>query len=78
MHSSKSKSVGKREFIQHTSQYLKWVESNDNELIITHRNEPDLIIMKIKSKTWEDMRGFGSVKIHGDVNESVLPGYDEW
>ncbi len=76
--SMSKRSVGKREFIQHTSHYLKWVETEDEELIITHHNKPELIIKKIKNKSLEDMRGFGSIVIHGDINESVLPGYDEW
>lgn len=73
-----SKMVGKREFIQHTSKYLKWVEEQDKELIITHHNEPDLVITKIKQKSFEDMRGFAKLKIHNDINEHVLPGYDKW
>jgi prevent-host-death family protein len=74
---STSKMVGKREFIQHTSKYLKWVEDNES-LVITHRNEPDLVITKIKQKSFEDMRGFTKIKIHGDINDHVLPGYNEW
>ena len=73
-----SKKVCKREFIQHTIKYLKWVEEQNEELIITHHNEPDLVIMKIKQKSFEDLRGFTEIKIHGDINEHVLPGYDEW
>jgi hypothetical protein len=72
------KSVGKREFIQHTSKYLKWVEEHDKELIVTHQNEPDLIITKIKKKSFRDLRGFADIKIHGDINEHVFLGYDQW
>ena len=71
------KMIGKREFIQHTSKYLKWVEEGD-ELIITHQNKPDLVLTKIKAKSFEQMRGFAEIKIHGDINEHVLPEYDEW
>jgi hypothetical protein len=75
MHTEKT--IGKREFIQHTSKYLKWAEQHDDDLVITHHDAPVLILKKIKSKSIEDLRGF--VKhIHGDVNEPVLPGYDEW
>lgn len=71
------KTVGKREFIQHTSKYLKLVEGQGTELIITHQNQPDLLITKIKVKTLKDLRGL-TVKVHGDINEPVLPGFEEW
>ncbi len=72
------KTIGKREFIQHTSKYIKWVEEHGNELVITHQNRPDLVLTKIKIKTLQDMRGSVVIKIQGDINEHVLPGYDEW
>lgn len=72
------KAVGKREFIQHTSKYIKWVEEHDSELVITHQNRPDLILTKIKLKTLKDLRGSVNIKVYGDINEPVLPGYDEW
>jgi carbamate kinase len=79
MHLTKNlKMVGKREFIQHTSKYLKWVEEQDKELIITHQNKPDIMLTKIKVKSLKDMQGFADIKVHGDINEPVLPGYDEW
>lgn len=74
---TKTKIIGKREFIQHTSKYLKWVEENDKEIIITHLNKPNLILAKIKFQTFKDMAGFTEIKIQGDINEHVLPGYDE-
>ncbi len=70
------KTVGKREFIQHTSKYLKLVEKRGGELIITHQNEPDLLLTKITHKSLKDLRGL-TVKVHGDLNEPVLPGFDE-
>lgn len=70
--------TGKREFIQHTSKYLKLVESTGEELIITHQNEPDLILKKIKPKVFSDLRGIAAIKIIGDINEPILPGYNEW
>ena len=73
-----TKSIGKREFIQHTSKYLKWVEEHGNELVITHHNRPDMVLTKIKPKSLKDLRGLVEVKIHGDINEHFLPGYDEW
>lgn len=73
-----SKTVGKREFIQHTSKYLKWVEDQGIELVITHQNHPHLVLTKIKFKSLQDMRGAVEIKSHGDINEHVLPGYDEW
>lgn len=73
-----SKTVGKREFIQHTSKYLKWVEKQGQELVITHQNKPDLIITKIKLKSLKDLCGLTEIKVHGDINEPILPGYDAW
>ena len=72
------KEIGKREFIQHTSRYLQWVENENQSLIITHHNEPDLILMKIRSKTLSDLRGLATIKVIGDINDPILPGYDLW
>lgn len=71
------KSIGKREFIQHTSKYIKWVEEG-HELVITHHNSPDLMLIKIKLKSLKDLHGSANVKVHGDINEHELPGFDEW
>lgn len=73
-----NKIIGKREFIQHTSKYIKFVEETNEELIITHHNKPELILTKIKLKSFADMRGLIDIKVHGDINEHVLPGYNEW
>lgn len=73
------KLVGKREFIQHTSKYLKWVEQHEGErLVITHQNEPALVVTKFNAKTFKNLRGFATIKVHGDINEPVLPGFDKW
>ena len=72
------KTVGKREFIQNTSKYLKLVEGQGTELIITHQNQPDLLITKIKPKALKDLRGITQIKVYGDINAPVLPGYEEW
>ena len=63
------KIIEKREFIQHTSKYIKWVEEDGNTLVITHQNRPDLVLAKIKLK---------SLKVLNDMNEHVLPRDDEW
>lgn len=76
MHSSKQ--IGKREFIQNTSKYIRWVEDHGSELIITHRHQPDLVLSKIKPNSVKGLRGAIHIKVHGDINEPVLPGYDEW
>ncbi len=72
------KKIGKREFIQHTSKYIKCVEEHGIQLLITHHNQPGLILLKIKRKTLKDLQGSIVVKINGDINEPVLPGYEEW
>ena len=51
------KTIGKREFIQHTSKYIKLVEEQGQELVITHHNRPDLVLSKIKLKSLHDLRG---------------------
>lgn len=73
-----TKTIGKRDFIQHTSKYIKWVEEHGSQLVITHHNNPGLVLTKIKRKSLKDLRGLISVTVHGDINEPVLPGYDEW
>lgn len=72
------KTIGKREFIQHTSKYIKWVEEHGSPLIITHHNHPGLVLTKAKLASLKDLRGSVSIKVYGDINDSVLPGYDEW
>ncbi len=72
------KTVGKREFIQHTSKYMKWVEEHDISMIITHHKHPEFVLSKIKSKHFNDLRGIAEVRVYNDINETILPGYDEW
>ena len=72
------KSIGKREFIQHTSKYIKLIEAGDQSLIITHHNKPELVLAKIKRKSFKSLRGFATIKVVGDINDPVLPGYDLW
>lgn len=72
------KSIGKREFIQHTSKYIKLVEEQGQEIVITHHNRPDLVLSKIKLSSLHDLRGSVKVKIYADINESILPGYEQW
>lgn len=73
-----ARSIGKREFIQHTSKYIKLLEEQGQDIVITHHNRPDLLLSKIKVSSLRDLRGSVSVKIHGDINEPILPGYDQW
>lgn len=75
---SSLQTIGKREFIQHTSKYIKLVEEQGREIVITHHNRPDLVLSKIKSSSLIDLRGSVKVTIHGDINETILPGYDQW
>lgn len=70
--------ITKHEFVQHTSKYLKLSEEQGG-LVITHHNKPKLYLTPIKAKTIYDLRGLiGKVKVHGDINEHVFPGYDKW
>lgn len=73
-----SKQVGKREFIQHTSRYLQWIDDEHSSLIITHRHKPDLIITKICTKKLSDLTGSVTMTIFDDINDQILPGYDVW
>ena len=34
--------------------------------------------IKIKPKSLKDLRLSVNVKVHGDINEHVLPGFDKW
>ena len=73
-----SKKIGKREFIQHTSKYIKLVEEQGIQLVITHHHHPGLVLTKIRIKSLKDLRGLATIKVHGDINEHVLPGYEQW
>ena len=71
-------SVGKRDFIQRTSKYLKQAEE-DSVIIITHNNVPVLKLSKIKSRQVASLQGLLEfVEVEGDINDPVLPGYDQW
>jgi hypothetical protein len=74
---SLTKTIGKREFIQHTSKYIKWVEEHHVSLVITHHNQPGLMLTRIKHKSIKDLQGSVTIKIHGDINDPVLPSYDD-
>lgn len=73
-----SKTVGKREFIQHTSKYLKWAEEHNSSIVLTHHDRPDFLLSKIQGNSLKDLQGSVNIKVHGDINESILPGYEEW
>ena len=65
------KSIVKSEFIKNPSKYIKWTE-NSNELIITHKNIPNLILTKIKQQSIKQLQGKYDVKVYGDINEHVF------
>ena len=71
--------VGKREFIQHTSKYLKLAETKGKELIITHQGKPVLHMEPMKKKTINDLKGLITrIHVKGDINEPIVPGFEEW
>ena len=73
-----AKKITKHEFVQHTSKYLKMSEKT-GMIIITHHNKPALCLVPYKAKTIYDLKSLLSgCKIHGDLNDHVLPGYDTW
>lgn len=41
-------------------------------------NRLALVLTKTRYKTLKDLRATLSVKIHVDINDQVLPGYDQW
>lgn len=70
--------IGKKEFIHHTSKYLKMAEAGE-ELVITHRNEPCLYLVPVKKKSVHGLRALlKNVKLHEDINTPVIKGFDEW
>jgi antitoxin (DNA-binding transcriptional repressor) of toxin-antitoxin stability system len=74
-----SETVGKREFLLHTSKYLHWVEETKEELVVTHRNKPVLRVVPSEPKTASSLRGFlRSIEVEGDINAPVLPPLDQW
>lgn len=68
--------VPKREFIQHTSHYLKI--ANHEEVIITHQGKPCLHVGPIRKKqTARDLRGkIKIVILENDINTPILPELD--
>ena len=71
--------VGKREFLLHTSKYLKIVENKGENVVINHHNKPVLKIIPFKPKKIKDLSGLIThLKIKGDINDHVLPGFDLW
>lgn len=37
-----------------------------------HMIKPQIVLAKLKHKSLKDMRGFGEIKVKGDINEPVL------
>jgi len=71
--------LGKREFLHHASQYLNDVEKNGSDIIITNRGSESVRIVPVRSKSITDLQGLVStIKVEGDINAPILPGYDEW
>ena len=67
--------VGKREFIQHTSKYLKLAEVE--KVIITHRGKPGLSLGAFpRGKRASALRG--RIKIHMDEKEINTPVLEEF
>lgn len=70
--------IGKREFIQKTSKYLKMAE-NESDIVITHQKKPRLHLSPIKKKSIKDLKGLiKTVKSKGNINEPVFPEYTKW
>lgn len=73
------KTVGKREFLMHSSKYLKEVEVQGHEITITHQNEPTLKLVPVKPKTIHDLRGLITTPVSmTELNKPVLPSFDKW
>ena len=69
--------VGKREFIQHTSEYLKQAERGI--VVITHHHKPMLKLTCVHEKSIYDLRGLiKKIEIIGDINDHELSDYDQW
>lgn len=68
--------IGKREFIQNTSLFLKTAEQSG--LIITHHRKPCLLLTPITPKTIHSLRGSINVKVKGDINKPILKDYSKW
>ena len=71
--------IGKREFLQHASQYLKRVEQSGEPLTITHHNQPRVQLVAVKSKTVRHLSGkITFLKVKGSIHKPVLKGFDRW
>lgn len=71
--------VGKREFAMHISKYLSYVEKTGKELTITHQNHPTLKLIPLKKRQLHDLKGtLAYCKVKGDINDPILPGFDQW
>jgi len=71
--------VGKRDFLLNTSKYLSLVEKKGLPLIVNHRNKPVIKITPLKPKAIKDLAGLiKQIKIKGNINDPIFPGYDSW
>ena len=75
---SKIMHIGKREFIQHTSKYLKLAGKDAKTIVITHHNHPELVLNKIEINSIKSLRGSATVQIVGNINDPVFLGFDQW
>ncbi|MBF0492158.1 MAG: type II toxin-antitoxin system prevent-host-death family antitoxin [Deltaproteobacteria bacterium] len=70
--------VGKREFLQHASKYLNKAKDGE-EIVITHRNKPELKLVPVRKKSILNLRGKMDIKVlKGDINDPVFPPFDQW
>lgn len=73
------KTTGKRAFTLKTSRFLKQVEKTKEPLVITDRGEPVLILEVFRKEKIENLAGFiKDVKVKGDINDPILPPFNEW
>lgn len=70
--------IRKRDFIQHTSRYLKLAEA-EGKIIITHHNKPTLEVKMLKPKSIRELKGLiKEIDDQNDITDQELLGYDEW
>ena len=71
--------IGKREFLQHASKYLKKIEETGEEMVITHHNKPQLKLIPIEPKGIQSLKGLiKKFKKREDINKPIFPPFDKW
>lgn len=71
--------VGKRDFLLNSNRYLKKVEEQKRELIVTYRNKPVFKITPIGTGEFDQLRGLiKKIDVDGKITDPEFEDFKSW